>query len=66
MEQQILSVIAEPQMSFLKENLQRLNYQLSMLKIEHPPSGKSLKNLIKKPTSPDKIAENYKGVDIRI
>ncbi|MCQ6279680.1 hypothetical protein [Bacillus sp. EB600] len=61
-----LSVTSEPQMSILKENLQRLNYKLSMLKIQLPPSEKSLKNLIKKPTSLDKIAGNYKGVDIRI
>src|SRR6476469_6093475 len=53
------SVIAEPQMSILKENLQRLNYQLSMLKIELPPNERSLKRLIKKPTSLDKIAGDY-------
>ena len=61
-----INTLVESQIIILKENLHRLNYQLTSVKFEQPVSEKSLKTLIKK-TVPASVELNRKsGVDIRV
>jgi hypothetical protein len=55
------------QISLLQDNLKKLNYQLTSLIIEPPPSEKSMKTFIKK-TPVSGSADHYQGmgVDVRI
>lgn len=65
---QDLKELAHSHFSLLKENLQKLNFQLSVLKVVQPSSEKSLKALIKKtPANDKKIDLNQgMGLDIRV
>lgn len=65
---QNLDLIAQSEFARLKENLQKLNFQLASLKIDPPPSEKSLKALLRKPSTNDKIVDQYQGlgVDVRV
>jgi hypothetical protein len=61
-----LNTFVESQIVILKENLQKLNYQLTGVKIEQPVSEKPLKALIKKTVSASVETNRKTGVDIRI
>jgi hypothetical protein len=65
---QNIEAIAQSHLSLLKENLQKLNFQLTSLKVDPPPSEKSLKSLIRKTTATEKTVNNYQGmgVDVRV
>lgn len=59
--------MAQSQISLLQNNLMELNFQLSSLIIEPPPTEKSMRSLIRKTTANEPV-EPYqgRGVDVRI
>jgi hypothetical protein len=62
-----LERLAQSLLPGLKENLQKLNFQLASVRIEPPPAEKSLKALIRKTNSNDKAEDPIRGmVDIRV